>query len=341
MPLFAVLSIALSVAVFAWVLRPIWREKPSLGIAVSLACAAASLGLYRLVGAPAALDPNALRAPETMAEAVAVLERKMAEAPDREGVMLLADAYGKLGKDIEARDAWERALSMASADAPAQPSELVAAAEARMRAGGERRFDERAVGYLQDALKRDPQHQRARFFMGLALRQQGKAADAAAMWEPLLTQLDAANAKTLREEVAAARDEAGLPPLAPPLPPPSPDAASSAGVRVAVSLDPDFAARVRLRGDATVFVIARAPDGPPMPVAVEKHSVSALPLQVVLDDGDSPMPTAKLSALREVELIARLSDSGNAMRQDGDLESKPVRVALPAKDRVELVLGAP
>lgn len=339
MPLFAVLSIALSVAVFAWVLRPIWREKPSLGIAVSLACAAASLGLYRLVGAPAALDPNALRAPETMAEAVTVLERKMAEAPDREGVMLLADAYGKLGKDIEARDAWERALSMASADAPAQPSELVAAAEARMRAGGERRFDERAVSYLQDALKRDPQHQRARFFMGLALRQQGKAADAATMWEPLLAQLDAANAKTLREEVAAAREEAGLPPL----PPPSPDAqtASSPGVRVAVSLDPDFAARVRLRGDATVFVIARAPDGPPMPVAVEKHSVSALPLQVVLDDGDSPMPTAKLSALREVELIARLSESGNAMRQEGDLESKPVRVALPAKDRIELVLGAP
>lgn len=339
MPLFAVLSIALSVAVFALVLRPIWREKPGIAIAVSLACAAASLGVYRLVGTPAALDADNLRVPQTMAEAVTILERKMTDAPDRDGLILLADAYAKLGKDIEARDTWERVLSMTKDDAPAQASELVAAAEARMRASGERRFDERAVGYLERAMKQDPQHQRARFFLGLTLRQRGKAADAAAMWEPLLAQLDAGNAKTLREEVDAARKEAGLPPLPPAAE--APAAASSAGVRVKVSLDPDFAARVRLRGDATVFVIARAPDGPPMPVAVEKHPVSALPLDIVLDDGDSPMPTAKLSALREVELVARLSESGNAMRQDGDLESKPIRVALPAKAPIDVVLGAP
>lgn len=339
MPLFAVLSIALSVAVFALVLRPIWREKPGIAIAVSLACAAASLGVYRLVGTPAALDADNLRAPQTMAEAVTILERKMTDAPDRDGLILLADAYAKLGKDIEARDTWERVLSMTKDDAPAQASELVAAAEARMRASGERRFDERAVGYLERAMKQDPQHQRARFFLGLTLRQRGKAADAAAMWEPLLAQLDAGNAKTLREEVDAARKEAGLPPLPPVAE--TPAAASSAGVSVKVSLDPDFAARVRLRGDATVFVIARAPDGPPMPVAVEKHPVSALPLDIVLDDGDSPMPTAKLSALREVELVARLSESGNAMRQDGDLESKPIRIALPAKAPIDVVLGAP
>ena len=104
-------------------------------------------------------------------------------------------------------------------------------------------------------------------------------------------------------------------------------------------LDDAFAARVRLRGDTTVFVIARAPDGPPMPVAVEKHTVADLPLMVTLDDSDSPMPTAKLSALQNIEVIARMSESGNAVRQDGDLESKPVRVRLPADKPVKLVLG--
>jgi cytochrome c-type biogenesis protein CcmH len=89
-----------------------------------------------------------------------------------------------------------------------------------------------------------------------------------------------------------------------------------------------------------VFVIARAPDGPPMPVAVEKHTIADLPLTVILDDGDSPMPTARLSALQNIEVIARVSASGNAMRQDGDLESKPVRVRLPADKPVRLVLGA-
>ena len=82
-----------------------------------------------------------------------------------------------------------------------------------------------------------------------------------------------------------------------------------------------------------------ASGGPPMPVAVEKRGVSDLPFSVTLDDGDSPMPTRKLSQLREVELVARLSESGVANKQDGDIESKPVRVTLPAKGPVELVIG--
>ena len=53
------------------------------------------------------------------------------------------------------------------------------------------------------------------------------------------------------------------------------------------------------------------------------------------------MPTSKLSQLREVELVARLSETGEGNRQEGDIESKPVRIALPAKAPVELVIGSP
>ena len=76
-----------------------------------------------------------------------------------------------------------------------------------------------------------------------------------------------------------------------------------------------------------------------MPVAVEKHSLQELPFTATLDDGDSPMPTQKLSALGEVEVFARLSASGQAMRQEGDIDSKPVRVKLPANAPIELVIG--
>ena len=76
-----------------------------------------------------------------------------------------------------------------------------------------------------------------------------------------------------------------------------------------------------------------------MPVAVEKRNVSELPFTASLDDGDSPMPTLKLSQRQEVVLIARLSQSGIADKQDGDIESKPVRVTLPATKPVELVIG--
>ncbi len=75
--------------------------------------------------------------------------------------------------------------------------------------------------------------------------------------------------------------------------------------------------------------------------AVQRHPISALPLDIVLGDGDSPMPTQPLSALAEVELIARISRSGDASRDDDDLESAPVRVRLPARAPVELVVPAP
>src|SRR5690606_21486308 len=167
----------------------------------------------------------------------------------------------------------------------------------------------------------------ARWFLGVWQRQEGQSAEAAETWEPLLVQVDAATAKTLRVQIDAARKDAGLPPLPAA---PTGDAASTNALTVKVSLDPDFAARVRLRGDASVFGIARIPDGPPMPVAAEKHSLQDLPLTVTLDDADSPMSTQKLSSLKEVEVFARLSSSGEATRQDGDIDSKPVRVELPA-----------
>ncbi|MDQ3495141.1 MAG: cytochrome C biogenesis protein, partial [Pseudomonadota bacterium] len=83
---------------------------------------------------------------------------------------------------------------------------------------------------------------------------------------------------------------------------------------------------------------ARIPGGA-MPVAVQRHRLGNLPLDVILDDADGPMPTQKLSALKQVELIARISLRGDATRQDGDLESPPVRVTLPAAAPVALVIG--
>ena len=247
--------------------------------------------------------------------------------------MLLGMAYQRQGELAKSRDAYARAARLA----PADPDALTEAAQSRALAAPDRRFDAEAVAMLQAALKTSPDHQRARWFLGVAQRQAGDNAAAAATWEPLLGALQGGTADTLRSEVNAARAAAGLAPLAPP----APAAADAGALQVKVALDPGFAARVRLDGNAQVFVIARQPGGPPMPVAVERHSVADLPFTATLDDADSPMPTLKLSQLREVELVARLSASGNAMKHDGDVESAPVRVVLPAKDPVTLRIGTP
>lgn len=328
---FVLMAAVLALVVLAVLLRPLWRGARPVALGVAVLVLASTALLYRLVGTPQALDPAALRAPETLAEAIAQLEAELRRNPGQaEGWRLLAQALQRENQQAKARDAFAKAVALAPEDADL----LAEAAQSRALADANRLFDAEAVRLLQRALSLRPDHQRARWFLGIAQRQAGDHAAAAATWEPLLQQVDAATSTSLRKEIDSARVAAGLQPL-----PAAEAVASSLGVSVKVSLDPEFAARVRLRGDATVFVIARAPQGPPMPVAVEKRSVSELPFTATLDDADSPMPTSKLSQLREVELVARLSESGVANRQQGDVESKPVRVTLPAKGPVELVIG--
>lgn len=327
---FMAVATALTLAVLAQVLRPLWR-KPVLAVAAVAALSLTTLVLYRLVGTPAALAPATRQAPTTLEEAVAQLETRLRDDPRQvEGWRLLGQAYTTAGQMPEARDAYARAVKLA----PDDPDVLVEAAESRALAAARRNFDHQAVAWLQHALEVQPRHQRARWFLGVAQRQAGKPGQAATTWEPLLAIVDAKTAVPLRAQIDDARNEAGLPPLAMP----DTTASSDGLLQVNVRLDPKLAERLRLDGNAAVFVIARAPDGPPMPVAVEKHSAQELPLSVSLDDGDSPMPTLPLSGMQEVEVLARLSPTGNATPQPGDLESKPIRVQLPAKSPVDLVI---
>lgn len=339
MPIFAALAALLTLAILALVLAPLWRAGRGLAIALAVLIAGGALGLYALLGTPAALDPAMRETPQTIDDALARLQGELQRNPAQpDGWRLLGRALAEQGKFDASRDAFARAATLR----PDDPDVLAEAAEARAKAAPQHRFDPQAVAMLGHALQRDPKHQRSRWFLGIAKRQAGDAAGAAATWEPLLAEVDPDTAAALRPQLDAARKDAGLPPLPAPAP-------TAGALTVAVKLDPEWnshsavksgASRVRLRGDAQVFVIAREPGGAPMPVAVEKHAVSELPFTATLDDGDSPMPTRKLSQLREVELVARLSASGNAMPQEGDIESAPVRVTLPAKRPVELVIGS-
>jgi cytochrome c-type biogenesis protein CcmH len=335
---FAIAGALLVLVVAAVLLRPLLRESPKVVVGIALCFSLAAVALYRLVGTPAALEAQPVTAmPATLDDAIKELQAELAKNPDQpEGWRLLGQALGNSQRFAESRDAYAHAAKLT----PREPDVLVEAAQARALAAPERRFDEQAVTMLRQALEVQPQHQRARWFLGIAQRQAGNNAEAAQTWEPLLAAVDAATANSLRGQINDARKAAGMEPLAAPAQPVTPAASTANALRVRVQLDPDHAARARLRGDATVFVIARAAGGPPMPIAVERHTLADLPLDVTLDDGDSPMPTAKLSALKDVEVLARISASGDAIPQAGDLESKPVRVTLPAAEPVDLTIGA-
>ncbi len=341
-----------AVALAALVALPLRKASPRVYAGIVAVFPVLALALYQLLGTPGALDPAARTPaavatddaahadPAAFAAAVAQLRAELERDPSQpEGWPLLARSLAMQGDYAGARDAFAKAVELV----PDDPALLVDAAQARAQAHPQNLFDDTAIAQLQRAVVLQPENQRARWFIGVSQRQRGLTAEAAATWEALLPEVEASTRASLRTQIDDARLAAGLPPLPVDAARPAaaqPAAAGGPGLRVRVSLDPEFAARARLRDDAVVFVSARVPGGPPMPVAAERHAVRDLPLDIVLDDSDSPMPTQKLSVLGEVEVSARLSASGDASRTGDDVESLPVRVTLPTQAAVELVIGA-
>lgn len=90
------------------------------------------------------------------------------------------------------------------------------------------------------------------------------------------------------------------------------------GLEVTVDIAPELAERTR--PDQTVFIFAKAMQGPPAPLAAIKARVSDLPMTVILDDSTSPAPMFKLSNYHAVSVSARVSISGEPKRSPGDLE---------------------
>jgi len=84
----------------------------------------------------------------------------------------------------------------------------------------------------------------------------------------------------------------------------------------------------RVRPGDTLFIFAKAVQGPPMPLAVKKVKAGELPFAFELDDSMAMNAQMRLSRFQDVVVVARISQSGNAMPESGDLEgrSAPVKV---------------
>jgi cytochrome c-type biogenesis protein CcmH len=112
-----------------------------------------------------------------------------------------------------------------------------------------------------------------------------------------------------------------------------------AGPSLAISGKVTIAPSLASKGAATdtLFVFARETNGPPMPVAIVRATKKDLPFNFRLDDSVSMMPSRKLSDVGTVVIVARLSKSGQAMPQSGDLEgmSQPVS---PGAEGVAVVI---
>lgn len=309
------------------------RARGRVGFLIAcLSIGLASASLYLLVG-----DPRAAQAPGApslaeLRDGVQALEQALEQEPQRaDGWVLLGRSRGELGQFDAAAAAYGRAAALAPDDAGV----LVEAAQARAQADPEKHFDDRALDWLQHALQVQPDAERAAWLLGIALRQRGRDAEAVAVWSALLPRLQPGAAAALEQQLAIARTAAGA----------GTPAASAGAVQenatpllsIRIALPPGFDPAQWPR-DAALFVLARAPGGPPMPVAVRRYPLQALPARVTLSDADSPMPTQPLSSHAQVEVLARLSRTGTASHAEGDLESEPVTVQMPQTGELELQL---
>lgn len=302
--------------------------RPSRALALGLAVALPLLAfaMYREIGEPRALDPKALvsaaaemAAAPDLATAVKGLEARLAGQPDdAEGLRLLARGYQQLQRFGDARDALAKVRALAPDDLDVQ----VEYAEALALASDTRRFEGEAEALLADALGKQPDHQRALWLSGIAAVQREDKAAALAHWQRLLPLLppDSNVHRAVAEQIRGLGGDVPEPAAAPTSPAPA-DAIAAGGTALRVSVRIADALTSRVAPSDTVYVFARAAEGPKMPLAIQRFAASELPKEVLLDDSMGMMPTLKLSQVPRIVLGARISKSGNATPQAGDFET--------------------
>ena len=312
-------------------------------LAVTLPLAAA--GLYAWLGTPAALDPLARAAPtqQNVEKMVADLAARMEKNPDPRGFVVLARSYRAMGRLPEAEAAFERIGPALQENATllAEYADVLAS-----RAMGN--LEGKPMALVNQALKVEPENPMALSLAATAAYNRGDYAQAIARWQQIqrVVPPDSEDARWLTDAIAKTREHlAGVggagakTPAAPSAstpPAPSPTtAAAGASVSGRVSLAPALAAKVQ-PGD-TVFIFARNPQGSRLPLAVQRIQVSALPFSFKLDDSMAMSPEAKISGASEVRIEARVSRSGNATPQSGDLIGASATVK-PGADKVEVLI---
>jgi cytochrome c-type biogenesis protein CcmH len=244
------------------------------------------------------------------------LAARMRENPDDvEGWTMLGRAYRALERFQEAADALRKAVALnpGNADLLADLAEALALRNGRTLAGEPARL-------LERALKLDPNNDKVLSLSGSAAFERKDYKAAIRHWEALLKRPNVSGelAQALSAGIAEARALSTGKKIV---------AATSAPGRVSGTVTLDSALRARAAPEDTVFVYARAAQGPRMPLAIVKVQVKDLPYNFSLDDSMAMMPEMKLSAFNEVIVGARVSKSGSAKPAAGDLEGASAKVS--------------
>ena len=285
---------------------------------------------------PAAADAAAgTEAPPTQEQVEAMVaklaERMQTRPDDAEGWLMLGRSYMMLGRLPDAMTAFERVLKLRPDDA----GTLVDYADALAVTNG-RTLDGEPTKLLDRALKLEPDNLKALALAGTAAFNRGDFATAVKHWERVaqIGPADGQLVEMVRSGVAEARERGKLPAagaaaaLAAPAASTAAVVAAPSGLGISGTVRLAAALQSQAAPEDTVFIFARPAEGARMPLAIVRRQVKDLPFDFKLDDSQAMSPAARLSGAKRVIVGARISKSGQAMPQPGDLEglSAPVDV---------------
>ena len=298
--------------------------------AVGLTIPLLAIGIYGFLGNIQALDPANLQAkadqeptPEQIEAMVSAFAARLEavpanQPPDPKAWEMLARSYAAMQKFPEANKAYKRAVELNPGNAQmlADHADVVAMLQGQSMVGEPTKLFERALVLDSNNLK-------ALALAGSAAFEKKDFAKAVQFWSKAqgLAPPGSDFAKGLASSVEEARAASGAPQAVAKSAP----AAASANIQGVVSLS--SALKSKVAPDDTVFIFARAAQGPRMPLAILKRKASELPITFTLDDSTAMSDELKLSKFEMVVVGARVSKSGNALPQSGDLvgQSAPVK----------------
>ncbi|MBI5918662.1 MAG: c-type cytochrome biogenesis protein CcmI [Nitrosomonadales bacterium] len=261
------------------------------------------------------------------------LNKKLDDEPKNpEGWLVLARSYVELERYPEAVAAFKKLVQLVPDEAPvwADYADALAMANGQSLAGEPTKL-------LDKALAIDPNNAKALALAGSAAMERGDYSAAIRHWENLVKLMpkDSEDARMVEGGIQQAREfqaqvKGGKAPAATqqaPQPPAQQAAPAGGRERITGSVEIDPALLAQASPEDTVFILARAAEGPKMPLAILRAQVKNLPAQFALDDSLAMSPQMKISNFDQVVIVARVSKSGQATPQPGDIqgESAPVK----------------
>ena len=272
----------------------------------------------------------------TIEEMVTLLATRLQQQPDDlKGWVMLARSYSIMKRYSEATAAYENVLRLGGEDAGL----LTDYADAMVMANGGI-FTDESGALLVRALELDPGNVKGLWLAGHWKNQSGAQAEALGYWQQAALKLPAGSedATVITQQINEVQRQLGITTESAPAIATATDSGHGVSLSVHVALAPDFSAIAA--AEDTVFIYARATQGSRMPLAIVRKQVKDLPVTVTLDDSMAMSPQMVLSKLDQVTVGARVSKSGGAMPQSGDLQGLVTPVDTQTSETIQITIGS-